>query len=193
MSAKTKIEWTRSDDGTPGKTWNPVRGCSIVSPGCVNCYAMKQAHRRWVSAEPLIGPIDFTFVGRGGHFEYATWNALTGEAHAIAEGTDIAWDTIQPVGSGALDWVVVGGESGPGARPMDLAWARSIVQQCRAANVPVFVKQLGTNPHERVDRAIAASEPLIPYVRLRDRKGGDLTEWPSDLRVREYPRVEATP
>lgn len=49
MSANTSIEWTATvnPDGTvtPGKTWNPVRGCSVISPGCVNCYAMKQAHR----------------------------------------------------------------------------------------------------------------------------------------------------
>ncbi len=40
--------------------------------------------------------------------------------------------------------MIVGGESGPGARPLELAWVRSIVAQCSAANVPVFVKQLGT-------------------------------------------------
>jgi protein gp37 len=45
-----------------------------------------------------------------------------------------------------LDWVIVGGESGAGARPFDLAWARSIVQQCQAAGVPLFVKQLGARP-----------------------------------------------
>lgn len=49
MAATTSIEWTATlhPDGsvTPGRTWNPVRGCSVISPGCVNCYAMKQAHR----------------------------------------------------------------------------------------------------------------------------------------------------
>jgi len=43
-----------------------------------------------------------------------------------------------------LDWVICGGESGPGARPMKLDWARSLVQQCKSAGVPVFVKQMGT-------------------------------------------------
>ncbi len=42
-----------------------------------------------------------------------------------------------------LHWVIVGGESGPGARPCDVGWIRDIVGQCRAAEVPVFVKQLG--------------------------------------------------
>lgn len=45
MSDRTKIEWTASADGTPGATWNPIVGCSIVSPGCTHCYAMQMAAR----------------------------------------------------------------------------------------------------------------------------------------------------
>jgi len=45
MSSRTKIEWTRSDDGTPGQTWNPTTGCDRVSPGCDNCYALTMAKR----------------------------------------------------------------------------------------------------------------------------------------------------
>ncbi len=77
---------------------------------------------------------------------------------------------------GGLSWVIVGGESGPKARPMDLSWARLIVESCRAFRVPVFVKQLGARPMEN----------NIP-LRLKDRKGGDPAEWPEDLRVREFP------
>src|SRR3990167_7916712 len=96
-----------------------------------------------------------------------------------------------------LDWVIVGGESGPGARPCDLAWIRSIVQQCRTAGVPCFVKQLGANPVEDLEKVevteharfgpevIRYSEPCD--LRLHDRKGGDPAEWPEDLRVRETP------
>ena len=88
----------------------------------------------------------------------------------------------------AIDWVIVGGESGPRARPMDLAWARSLVEQCRAAGVAPFVKQLGSrpvvSPHgERTE----GCEHTLP-LKLRDRKGGDPQEWPEDLRVREWPR-----
>lgn len=45
MADKTSIEWTRGDDGTPGATWNPVTGCTKVSPGCDNCYAETFAER----------------------------------------------------------------------------------------------------------------------------------------------------
>lgn len=82
-----------------------------------------------------------------------------------------------------IDWLIVGGESGPGARPFDLAWARQTVAQCKAAGVPVFVKQMGARPVDALcemtgERRIAA---------IRDRKGGDMDEWPADLRVREWP------
>jgi len=82
-----------------------------------------------------------------------------------------------------LDWVIVGGESGPGARPCNVAWARSIVRQCRAFNVACFVKQLGAAPEQGLENA-----PLrMMGLGLKDKKGGDITEWPTDLRVREMP------
>ena len=71
-----------------------------------------------------------------------------------------------------IGWVIVGGESGPGARPMDLNWVRDIGAQSTAAAVPLFVKQLGS-VWARQNRA--------------DSKGGDWSHWPADLRVREYP------
>lgn len=72
-----------------------------------------------------------------------------------------------------IDWVIVGGESGPGARPMDLDWARTIVQHCDWADVPVFVKQLGAV----AGRSLGAGS-----------KGGDWSAWPADLRIRQYPQ-----
>jgi protein gp37 len=74
-----------------------------------------------------------------------------------------------------LSWVIVGGESGPGARPCDLAWVRSVVRQCQAAGVPVFVKQLGANAR------------VNGVVQSLHKKGGRPEEWPADLRVREFP------
>lgn len=78
-----------------------------------------------------------------------------------------------------LQWVIVGGESSQPhhpARRFDLAWARQAVQQCKAAGVPVFVKQLGTHPAEFGMR-----------LHLKDRAGADLAEWPQDLQLQEFP------
>lgn len=85
-----------------------------------------------------------------------------------------------------IQWVIGGGESGPGARPCDVSWIRSIIAQCKAAGVPCFVKQLGANPQYLEWRYKSMMD-----LKLKDRKGGDPSEWPEDLRVREFPR-EAT-
>jgi protein gp37 len=84
-----------------------------------------------------------------------------------------------------LDWVIVGGESGPKARPCDVTWIRLIVGQCREAGVPCFVKQLGSYAilDTRYDRTISGWTR-----RLRSRSGSDPAEWPEDLRVQEFPR-----
>ena len=78
---------------------------------------------------------------------------------------------------GGIDWVFFGGESGPGARPCYLQWIRDGVRQCQLAGVKVFVKQLGAFPVMGRDDA---------HI-VRDKKGGDMSEWPEDLRVREMP------
>jgi protein gp37 len=78
-----------------------------------------------------------------------------------------------------IDWVIVGGESGPRARPMDLGWARDLVARCRAAGVAVFVKQLG---------ARWAREHACFRGGRRDRKGAVMAGWPVDLQIREMPR-----
>jgi protein gp37 len=81
----------------------------------------------------------------------------------------------------AVEWVIVGGESGHHARPFDLAWARRIVAQCRADRRPCFVKQLGSRPFDSSDpmRLVAAT--------MKHPKGEDPNEWDEDLRVREFP------
>ena len=80
-----------------------------------------------------------------------------------------------------IDWVIVGGESGPGARPCKLAWINSIIGQCQAATLPCFVKQVGSN------------SDLVDWTERRqeDRKGGNPEEWPDWMRVREMPRKAA--
>ena len=109
---------------------------------------------------------------------------------------------------GSSDLVIVGGESGSGARPCDIAWIRSIVEQCKAAGIACFVKQLGSNsvgiPCARcqggntpimtdgngksvaVDCIRCNGTKTERYV-LADKKGGDMAEWPVDLRIREFP------
>lgn len=112
-----------------------------------------------------------------------------------------------------LDWVRVGGEGGPNARPCDITWIRSIVDQCLLAGVPCFVAQLGSMPMMRADSyegRMAGDNPESEWpigtvfsglcrhigtewqgrsVRLKDKSGSDPAEWPVDLRVREYPGV----
>jgi hypothetical protein len=84
--------------------------------------------------------------------------------------------------------VIVGGESGPGARPFDVAWARAIIAQCKAAGVACFVKQLGAKPYDS-ESPIPAEN--VSRLKLRDRKGGDWAEFTEDLRVREFPEASA--
>lgn len=86
----------------------------------------------------------------------------------------------QPV-SEMIDWVIVGGESGPTARPCNVEWIRSIVSQCEDVSVPVFVKQLGSNAR------MGGEDPSETKMSIDHPKGGDPSEWPSDLKVREFP------
>lgn len=86
-----------------------------------------------------------------------------------------------------IHWVIVGGESGPKSRRCDLAWVRSIVTQCQANEIPVFVKQLGARPGEFVIRPGCSVREAFEPLDLHDKKGGDMGEWPPDLRVREFP------
>ena len=71
-----------------------------------------------------------------------------------------------------IGWVIIGGESGPGSRPLDLGWVRDLIAQCREAGTAVFVKQLGS----QWARENGGSG-----------KGGDRSAWPEDLRIRQFP------
>ena len=92
----------------------------------------------------------------------------------------------EPPGDPLIDWVIVGGEGGKGARPCFAGWIASIVEQCQAASVPVFVKQWGGNPWDAWQHRPGDIEKR--QVKLRHPKGGEPSEWPIDLRVREFPR-----
>jgi protein gp37 len=99
----------------------------------------------------------------------------------------------EPPYDDVINWVLVGGESGHQARPCDVAWIRRIVEQCKVADAPVFVKQLGGNPMHRIVYGPLNFDPNqethLEPMRLTSRKGADPSEWPDDLRVREWPEV----
>ncbi|HYV37134.1 MAG TPA: phage Gp37/Gp68 family protein [Gemmataceae bacterium] len=219
MADNSKIEWTDA-------TWNPVRGCTKISPGCVHCYAETFAERfRGVPGHPyeqgfdlrtvpekLFEPLRWTrakmiFVNSMSDLfhedvtddyikmvaevmrvaNWHTYQVLTKRSQRLADmlRTDLAdfgqlahiwWGvsvenqrhglprikdlqgapaavkflSIEPlledlgdIDLSGISWVIVGGESGNGARPMQEDWVRSIRDQCRAASVPFFFKQWG--------------------------------------------------
>ena len=94
----------------------------------------------------------------------------------------VSTDLFAPWDYAPIDWMIIGGESGPGARPCDVNWIRDLMRQGREAGASVFVKQLGALACE------TSSDPTRNgRVHLRDKKGSDMAEWPEDLRVRELP------
>jgi protein gp37 len=215
MSANSKIEWTEA-------TWNPVTGCTKVSPGCAHCYAETFAERfrgvaghpyergfdlqlrperldqplRWARPKVIFVnsmsdlfhedvPVDFV-QSVFDVMRRATWHTfqvLTKRSRRLAElGPLLPWPSnvwmgvsvenqrwasriddlrqvpaavrflsceplLGPLGLylDGINWVIVGGESGPRARPMNPDWARSIRDQCRSADVPFFFKQWGVH------------------------------------------------
>lgn len=225
MSETSKIEWTDA-------TWNPVRGCTKISPGCVHCYAETFAERfRGVSGHPYEQGFDLRLVPdkltqpllwrrpkmifvnsmsdlfqEGVPDDYVeavarvmtaakwhTFQVLTKRSERLrdllntklrfaAKQPHVWWGvsvenrkhglpridhlrhssavkrflSIEPlledlgkINLDDINWVIVGGESGPRARPMDIAWARSIRQQCQEAQVAFFLKQLGGSKRKR--------------------------------------------
>jgi protein gp37 len=262
----SKIQWTE-------ETWNPVRGCSIVSPGCTNCYAMRLAYRMAhmgiggyaglatsVNGNPVwtgkvvLAPdhivrapikkmkpttwfvnsmsdlfhedipdawIDRVFDVRAmtpwHRYQILTkrskrmrdylrknwarpmehvWLGVSTERqkeaderipHLVQTPAAVRFLSVEPFLGPIriesehllrLHWVIIGGESGPGARPFVLDDARVLTGRCHRANVPVFVKQLGASP---------VFGPGEVRLKLRDRKGGNMAEWPADLRIRQMP------
>lgn len=85
-----------------------------------------------------------------------------------------------------VNWVIVGGESGPHARPCNIDWICSVVEQCAGAGVPCFVKQLGSRPM-CVRPCQCHGHPTPMCLHVEHPKGGNPAEWPEDLRVRQFP------
>lgn len=258
---KTSIEWTDA-------TWNPVTGCTKVTPGCKNCYAEAIALRLWghrkftdVRLEParlkyplhwrkprmvfvnsmsdLFHPsVPFDFVDavfetictarhhtyqiltkRGArmreYFDLMNKNAFIPENVLIGvscENREMALlripqlqaidearrfvsfepllEDVGEINLAGIHWAIIGGESGPKARPFSIDWARNIIRQCKEQKVPVFMKQVGSNPDVYDTTRTRQGETIrvrTKRVRLKSRKGGDPLEWPFDLRLREHP------
>jgi protein gp37 len=214
MALKSSIEWTES-------TWNPVTGCSKISPGCKHCYAERMAARlqamgnphyrngfkvtlhedaldlplRWKRPQAIFVnsmsdlyhrdvPLSFiqkvfTTMHRA---DWHRYQILTKRAERLSElDAKLAWkphiwqgvtvehpdyygriDLLRQTGAHVkflslepllapmpklklrgIDWVIVGGESGPGARPMAEEWVTEIRDQCRKADVAFYFKQWG--------------------------------------------------
>jgi len=230
MSDNSTIEWTDA-------TWNPVRGCTKISPGCKHCYASTFAERfRGVPGHPYEQGFDLRLVPekldqpirwtRSKHIfvnsmsdlfhenvptEYiarvvevmkkADWHVyqvltkrsermrdqLHRQLFSAAQKNHIWWgvsvedrkfgleridhlrdspaavrflsiepllEDLGPLNLTGIAWVIVGGESGPGARPMKPEWVRSIREQCRTATVPFFFKQWGGVRKKRAGRLL---------------------------------------
>lgn len=150
--------WNPTNPVWPGNVW---AGTSIENANVlrrIESLALVPATIRFLSCEPLLGPIDLQ-----------PWRHL-------------------------IQWVIVGGESGPDARPCDIEWIRDIVKQCREACVACFVKQLGSRAFGTADRITYRGAPKHGpdgfYRYLTHKKGGDPDEWPDDLRVRQFPKAK---
>lgn len=132
---------------------------------------------RFLSVEPLLGPVDPTRVMMTGTGHPIWHDVLRREYGDGVDGCRLAGLRA------GVDWVIIGGESGPHARPCHVGWVRNLLRQCRDARVPCFVKQLGGEPRP----SALPSDVVVRFI--RDPKGGDPAEWPEDLRVREFPNV----
>lgn len=225
MAAGSAIEWTEA-------TWNPVTGCSKISPGCKHCYAERMAERlqamgqpnyrngfrvtlhphmlelplRWRRPRTIFVnstsdlfhrdvPLDFILrvFGVMRRAPWHTFQVLTKRSVRLAElGPRLPWapniwmgvsvesqdyafriDGLRRAGAAVnflslepllgplpsldlkeIDWVIVGGESGPNARPVEASWVVQIRDQCRASGVPFFFKQWGGRRKNKTGRLL---------------------------------------
>lgn len=225
MASNSSIEWTES-------TWNPVTGCTKISPGCKYCYAERMANRlqamgqpnyvngfelalheqvlklplQWKKPQTIFVnsmsdlfhkeiPVEFVLrvfevMTRADWHQYQIltkrsdrlleldpilqwaphiWVGVSVENqdytfridHLRETGAKIKFLSLEPLlgplhglNLKGIDWVIVGGESGPGARPMSLSWVVDIRNQCQAAKVPFFFKQWGGTNKRKTGREL---------------------------------------
>ncbi|MGV8084391.1 MAG: DUF5131 family protein [Coriobacteriia bacterium] len=142
----TTIEWTET-------TWNPVTGCTKISPGCRHCYAERMAKR--LQAMGQSNYRDGFAVRTHEHMlrlpmSWASPRMVFVNSKLISVPAAVRFLSIEPLLEplpdltlDGIDWVIVGGESGPGARPIREEWILDIRDRCLAADVPFFFKQWG--------------------------------------------------
>lgn len=142
------------------------------------------AAKRFVSAEPLLEPVDISSQ---------VWPNACGctEPH-IAVNPDDCPHCKGTMAVTTIDQIIIGCESGPKRRPMELDWARDLIRQCRVAGVAVFVKQLEAErcpecfmSYPRGTRNEHETCPDCGVGKLVRRVSRDMDEWPEDLRIRE--------
>jgi len=152
QAGKIKMKHISDDFGFPGEVVWPLpnvwKGTSVERqqeadarlPHLLRC----PARFRFLSCEPLLGPVDLTTMGcmwPPWRIESGTYNALGGSWWASVDDPAYEARTAETE-LPHVDWVICGGESGPKRRPMDLAWARSLRDQCQSADVSFFMKQI---------------------------------------------------
>ena len=229
MAGSSSIEWTES-------TWNPVTGCTKISPGCAHCYAERMAKRlqamgqanyangfevtthrhslelplKWRKRQTIFvnsmsdlfhSDVPVAFIQQVydvmNRAKWHTFQVLTKRSSRLAalapslQWTENIWmgvtvedaeytnriDDLRAVPAATrflslepllgrmggidltdIDWVIVGGESGPGARPMQEEWVLDIRDQCQEAKVPFFFKQWGGANKKKNGRLLQGSE-----------------------------------
>lgn len=164
--------WEMGWEGAwPSNVW---AGCTVEAMADERIQHLLQvpARVRFLSCEPMLEEIDATCIPANlpplsgpGCSDYL--NPLAGRGYDPQSG-EFLEDTFP-----RISWVICGGESGHHARPFDLAWARSLRDQCKEAGTAFFMKQVGANP--------------VGCPRTKDKAGADPAEWPEDLRVQEFP------
>jgi protein gp37 len=140
---------------------------------------------RFLSCEPLLEELNLVSHERqNGIYNYLlnTWEPrISGAGGAVAGGR------ISPFTDKSINQVIIGGESGSSARPCHIEWIRSLVRQCQQTKTAVFVKQWGSqaiNSTPYIDGVVQTHF----QVKLKNPKGGDITELPLDIQIREFPR-----
>lgn len=131
---------------------------------------------RWVSVEPILERVTFRWSSWGSYLKKREDGSLS---RGHLDGLKM------------LDWIVVGGESGPKARPAKREWIEALVGECHEATVPIFVKQLGAAYVDEKGITLGPNASRKDgdktLLRLSHRAGADPSEWPVNLRVREWP------